>query len=595
MANPSRNQILTPLGVCIMPPPAHNASRTVQYADYIYEILDSAGVCYTRETLEQLPQRASQIGILLTIGESKLEDATAAALRDFVTAGGAWISVAGVCGLEDILGVSAKPAAYASFGGGLGNLGEGYLKSNSPDHPIFSHLEIPLHYFNGAPIALNGATKLATALDAHGRQTDRLLVTENTSGDGIAIAIAPDITGTVVMIQQGRGAITRDGIPAPDGTGPVCDEVLKSGDAGALDWLLDRQPVPGIDGLHAYLQPIADQWRELLLRMIFYVAHRQEIRVPVLWLYPRNQSAIAHISLDTDNNVPEHAEILFNTLEEKNCKATWCTIMPGLPQEFMFKIHEAGHELAMHYDAMTEGLNWGQDQFTSQWRSLVELFGGRAPVTNKNHYLRWEGDTDIWEWCEAHQIQLDQSKGASKTGEAGFNFGTCRPYFPVAFRGRMFDVLELPTYTQDLEIFVPKTFLQPLMKPVIKHHGILHLLFHPAHTHKPATNQALREAIDAGRDAGLEWWTAAQINSWERARRTAAWSNYSLTDTGAAVTLSVDAEMSDATILWIGAPANGQPKTGDPNYRWGFEATAEVVNLTAGSAHSTQNSAAATH
>src|SRR5688500_20191428 len=78
------------------------------------------------------------------------------------------------------------------------------------------------------------------------------------------------------------------------------------------------------------------------------------------------------------------------------------------------------------------------------------MFGGEKPVTNKNHYLRWENDTDIWDWCAKHGIGLDQSKGASKTGEAGFNFGTCHTYFPARFDGSVIDVLELPTPTQDL-------------------------------------------------------------------------------------------------------------------------------------------------
>jgi hypothetical protein len=585
MAENSRNQILSPVGVCILPPPAHNASRTVQYGEYIYEIMDAAGLCYTKETAGELPARLSGLGVLLTIGESKLADETSAALREWVKGGGTWISVAGVCGLDDVLGVQALPAAYAAFGGGLGTLGEGYLKVEAAGHPVLGHLEIPLHYFNGAPLAAVGAKVLARGLDAHGRGTERPVVTENVFGEGLAVCIAPDITGSVVLIQQGRGGVTRDGVPAPDGTAPVCDEVLKSGDGGVLDWLLDREPVPGVEGLSAFLQPIADQWRELLLRAIFYGAHRRGVRVPVLWLYPRNLGAIAHISLDTDNNDPDHAELLFDALEEKGVKATWCTIMPGLPQDFMFKIHEAGHELAMHYDAMTDGLHWGADQFTSQWRYLVELFGGRAPVTNKNHYLRWEGDTDIWTWCEAHGIQIDQSKGASKTGEAGFNFGTCRPYFPVGFRGEKLDVLELPTYTQDLEVFIPKAFLPALMKPVIKHHGVLHLLFHPAHTHKPATNQALREAADAGRAAGLEWWTAAQINQWERARRTVKWTDYAASGEAAEVTVGADAELPEATILWMGAPVSNASDGNDQDARWGFEATVEVINLSGGATH----------
>ncbi|MCW3098098.1 MAG: hypothetical protein JWL77_3716, partial [Chthonomonadaceae bacterium] len=94
-------------------------------------------------------------------------------------------------------------------------------------------------------------------------------------------------------------------------------------------------------------------------------------------------------------------------------------------------IQNAGHELAMHYDAMSDGLPWCRDQFTRQFHALETLFRGQRPVSNKNHYLRWEGDTELFTWCEEHGIQLDQTKGASKTGEAGFNFGTCHPFFPV--------------------------------------------------------------------------------------------------------------------------------------------------------------------
>ncbi len=575
--NNSHNDILSPVGVCVLPRPNKNGSRTVSYPDYIYEILDAAGLFYTRESLETLPERLGNIGVLVTVGEASLTDDTAAALTQWVHDGGAWISVAGVCGLGALLGVEAEAAAFTSFGGGMGTLGEGYLKVNNSDHPVLNHLEIPLHYFNGAPLRATDALVLAHSLNAHGQETERPVLSEKINENGIAICIAVDITGSVVAIQQGRGAVSRDGFPAPDGTAPVCDEVLKSGDGGALDWLLDRQPVPGLPGLNAFLQPIADQWRELLLRAIFYSAHRQGVDIPVLWLYPNNLPAIAHISLDTDGNDPDQAELLFDTLERQNVKATWCTIMPGLPQPFMLKIHEAGHELAMHYDAMTDGLHWGADQFSLQWRGLVDLFDGRQPVTNKNHYLRWEGDVELWRWCEAHQIELDQSKGASKTGEAGFNFGTCRPYYPVDFQGNLINVLELPTFTQDLEIFVPKVFADALIKPVMKHHGILHLLFHPAHTHKPATNLALVEVTDKGRSLGLEWWTAAAINAWERARRTAKWSEYKSGKDGAAANVHISAEsaLENAAVLWMKGPAS----PGSTGARWGFEASAEIMNL----------------
>src|SRR5207253_7712026 len=58
---------------------------------------------------------------------------------------------------------------------------------------------------------------------------------------------------------------------------------------------------------------------------------------------------------------------------------------------FCLKKKDAGHELATHYDAMSEGTVWSESAFDEQWRQLVAMFGDQ-PVTNKNHYTRWEGD-----------------------------------------------------------------------------------------------------------------------------------------------------------------------------------------------------------
>src|SRR5262249_11472801 len=159
-------------------------------------------------------------------------------------------------------------------------------------------------------------------------------VTGNATGDGYCLLIAPDVTGTIVRIQQGI-AIACDGISAPDGTAPVGDEVLKSDDGGILDWHFDRQPVPGVPGLSGFLEPIADLWREVLLRAIFYLASRQQITLPLLWLYPRDLPAVAHLSHDTDGNDTERAGFLLETLREADVHSTWCTILPGYPPETM--------------------------------------------------------------------------------------------------------------------------------------------------------------------------------------------------------------------------------------------------------------------
>lgn len=569
------SSLSAPLGLCILPAPRPNAARTVTYPRYITEILDHAGLCYVEIGVDALGEALSGLRLLLTVGDASLPDTLVTQLHAWVESGGRWIAVGGAADLYDLFGVTLEPPAYAGFGGGAGTLGEGYLAPKVKS-PAFTHLAFPLHFYNGAPVHTTTATVLAAVLDAHQRPTPRAAVTERTVGKGRCLLVAPDIPGTVVRIQQGAGVL-RDGVSAPDGTAPVADEVLKSSDGVVLDWIFDREPVPDVPGLQAFTQPIADQWRELLLRLIFAQALDAQIALPLLWLYPDNRPGLAHLSHDTDGNVPELGEQLLDVVNRAGIQSTWCVIMPGYSREFIAQIAAGGHELAMHYDSMSEGCPWSRTLFHEQWKGLVDLFGGHKPASNKNHYLRWEGDVDLFHWCIDHGIQLDQSKGASKTGEAGFNFGTCHPYFPVDFAGKVLDVLELPTPTQDLEIFAPTALLQPLLAATIAHHGILHLLFHPAHIAKPGVADAIFLAVQQTQAAGIAWWTAAQINAWERARRTVTWSDYTTTGDDARVTLTADAALPGATILWLGA---GE----DTTTRWGFPFHAATLDLTPGSA-----------
>src|SRR5579871_5460731 len=496
-----------PLGVCVLPEPEPNRARTVSYPHYIHEILGHAGVCYETVETGDLAERLPRLRLLLTVGETELPEATRTTLRDWVDAGGGWISVGGLCGLEDLLGARAEPPAYQGWATGSGTLGEGYLQPVTDSHSISGFLPFPLHFFNGVPVQAAEASVLAGVRDAHQRPTGRHAVLENRVGQGRCVLIAPDVTGTVVRIQQGI-AVTRDGISAPDGSAPVADGVLKSGDGGVLDWLFDRQPVPGAPGLYAFLEPIADHWRALLLRAIFTLARDLDVALPLLWFYPRNLPALGHLSHDTDNNNPERAMRLLAALKAAQVRSTWCVILPGYERRRIEAIRAAGHELALHYDAMAA--DWSEAEFERQGRHLRALFAPEVPVTNKNHYLRWEGDVAFFDWCDRHKILLDQSKGASKTGEAGFNFGTCHPYFPVAPDGTPHDVLELPTPTQDLGVFAPSALLEPLLAAALRHHGVLHLLFHPAHIFKPGVAEALRQAVTQAQS--MAWWTAAEIN-----------------------------------------------------------------------------------
>jgi hypothetical protein len=570
----------SPLGVCVFPAPGDNAARTVSYPDYLHEILAHAGVCYTPVPVAELPERLPALRLLLTVGEYALPENTREALRAWVEAGGAWLSVAGTCGLEALFGARVEPPTYSGWTSGQGTLGEGYLIARPPAPPLLQAQPIPLHFFNGLPMQADGGTVLADVLDAHQRPTSRAAILDNRAGQGRCLLLAPDIPGTVVSIQQGI-AVTRDGVPAPDGTAPLADNVLKSGDGGVLDWIFDRQPVPGTPGLSAFLHPIADQWRGLLLRALFALAEAQEIALPLLWFYPRNLPALGHLSHDTDINDPGHAAALLAALKQADARSTWCVILPGYDKALLAAIRAAGGELATHYDALEHP--WSEAEFDRQWRQLCALFAPEVPVSNKNHYLRWEGDTEFFDWCAQRGIRLDQSKGASKSGEAGFNFGTCHLFFPVGWDGRLRDVLELPTPTQDLNVFAPDTLLEPLLQAALRHYGILHLLFHPAHMVKEPVVQAFLTAVARGKESGLEWWTARELDAWERARRRAHWSDYGSENGGAQVTLQLGESLPGATVLWLSpnprpVTVNGRAQSAQTVERWGFRFQSVVLD-----------------
>lgn len=568
------SEVASPLGLCVLPEPAPNCARTVSYPQAMRAELAHLGIPYTEADHAGLSRLLGSISVLLTVGDAPIAAASEELLR-WVESGGVWVSLGGVCGLPEMFGVEVERPAFGSWGGGVGTLGEGYL-APAGEHVLTGHLRIPLHFFNGIPVRpREGARVLATALDAHQHgSSGRAALVEAVHGGGRCLLIAPDLTGAVVRIRQGI-AVTRDGVPAPDGTAPICDEVLKSGDGGVLDWVFDRVPVPDAPGLRAFLEPIADQWAELIARAVLWGASHAGARLPLLWLYPRERPAMAVLSHDSDGNDPAKADVMLRVLSETGVRSTWCLMTPGYPGSVISAVRDAGHELAMHYDAVSDGTAFSPQDFARQHRGVCELIGGR-PVTNKNHYLRWEGDTEFHQWCSEHGVRVDQSKGASKTGEAGFNFGTCHLHRPLQRDGRVVDVFEMPTPTQDLVVFAPPALGKALTESVRRAHGILHLLFHPAHIETAGVADAMRAAISGAREAGMEWWTSSEAAAWEEARLACEWDDYRAEPDGVRVTLRCPTGIADATVLW------SDPE--GPVARWGFKFVSERVTVGAGEA-----------
>ncbi len=575
-----------PLVVCLAEEPARNVGRVSAFHSYLIEILEHAGFCFTVSSPQELPAALPEAAILVTCGEASPSAEVRDALRSWVVTGGHWLSIAGLWGLQDLFGVRPRTfVTECSFAAGAVSMGEGYLECGEESHAITAGLDGPLHFFNGLAVEEDGCRVLASALDAHRRRASGPAVTERRAGTGRCLLIAPDLTGTVVRIQQGV-AITRDGVPAPDGSAPLTDGVLKSDDGLVLDWDFDRDDIPGAPGHRAFLRPAADLWKDLLLRAILDCADAQRVALPVLWYHPGGREAVAHMSNDTDLGDPACAEEMLRTLKEADIRSTWCNILPAYPPHILEAIRQTGHESAMHYDAISEGCGWGRKEFERQFREISRALGA-SPVSNKNHFLRWEGDTEFFEWLEEAGILLDQSKGASKTGAAGFGFGTCHPYRPVAPDGRILDVLELPTPTQDLVVFAPEALVDALIPRVRAVHGVLHLLFHPAQIRKEQVRRALVAAVEKARAAGLEWFTAAEIATWERARRQLRWGRFLRTGDCASVEVCAGEPLTGAALMWL-APAGGEAvvegahSEGFVAERWGRRFAACVTDLEPG-------------
>jgi len=561
----------SPLGVCVLPERGINLARTVTYPNYVFEVLEHAGVFHQPLELNELAGGAlDRIRILVTVGDGELPPWVGAKLKAWLAEGGAWLSVAGTCGMDELLGATRVEPQTWAWAGGVRSLGEGYLVPMELKHPALKGVRRPVHLFGGATVAAKGANVLARVDDKHGRATDRPGLLEHSFGRGRTMLLAVNLTGTIVRIQQGVG-VTRDGVPSSDGSASCDDLILKADDGAVLDWDFDREAVAGAPNFQAFVEPVADVWKEIFLRCIFHLAREQGVALAVLWLYPRGLPALAHMSHDTDFNEPEKAEQLLGLLEEAGIKTTWCVIVPGYERVLIEKIKSAGHELAMHYDGISEGKPWSKEEFAKQCRELKEIFG-QQPVTNKNHLARWEGDCEFWEWCVREGIQLDQSKAASKTGESGFNFGTCHPYFPVLYNGTEIDCLELCTPIWDLHVFAPPEVFEALLESVKRHHGILHQLFHPYHTPKLEVGKALLAVARRAREEGMEWWTARQINRWERARRRV---RVESCDAREVVLRGGDETLEDATVLFL------QPDGGDFE-AWGFGFASAVRTIRSG-------------
>lgn len=471
---------------------------------YIREILAHAGIPFDEIVRPLDKQSLSDRGLVVLPWHLALDDPERSVISDFVKGGGALVGLGGTSGLDDLFGVADR-----------GAMDDGYLQIVESAHPVVNGFASSLHCFGGRRIKATEGQVICKVVGASDG------VVAHRPGKGLTVAVGPDIVGTIVRIQQGHEIAPAEG--------PTRIDVIKG---LALDVDRDRSPIDEEEGL-AFLEPIGDELRGLIIRSILYACSEQDIRMPILWYWPDNQTAIVHMSHDSDGGDEDLGWSLLRLTQEVGIRTTWCIMAGHYQSEFYKDVLNYGSEVALHYDAQSyqtasddakpgmSHLKWGYDELVAQLDTVTRS-AGRLVSSNKNHTLRWQGRLEFFRWCEQAGISVEQSKGPNTPYTNGFPFGGSHPWFPIEDgdeAGRMIDVLEVNLTVQDIHRRCSINLATQFAERVHRHYGIGHYLFHPAHVWEPAVRAGLRAIVGFTRDLQMPWWTAARIGDWERSRR----------------------------------------------------------------------------
>jgi hypothetical protein len=456
-------------------------SSTGRHTSYLAELLEQERLAFT--LLSDLPAIGDFDLVLRAGGSGKLDQVD----LDYLSAGG-------------------KILAFALDAGPSGNakqFGRGHAAARGK----------PLRFFEGRQLH-EASLERGSATAA---ESSAPLVQEVSVGRGKLIHLTVDVPDTIVRLQQGRGLATSDRPSAPDGSAQTEDGILKADDTTTLDWIEDRATTS--TGQPYFSLAHADRWRQWLVdEIVSAVAPRALVR-PASW--PHGAPAVLHLSLDSDDNEAEHAETVLDLLDELDIKATWCELDGGYGPQMQRRVHEAGHDVGLHYNARKEeGGVWSEAAFATQ----LARHNAGAPVpavSNKNHYTRFEGWDELFAWCDAGGIRLDGTRGPSKMGNRGFLYGTCFPFRPARYQPGtgQHRVYELCFQSADID-FEPKAWgdssiIGALVDEVVAVGGCLHLLNHQRWLHKMApVRSALKLALATARSRGMMTMTGREIADW---------------------------------------------------------------------------------
>lgn len=476
---------------------------------WIGELLAHAGVPFewldqTRQVLEQ----GLDIVIAALPGDEKDDLET---LLRYAARGGVVVTYGGINGLARKLGFRRAGRTGPGYAALTPELGE----------------ERQLRFLASEPWIARGDTQpaayeaIGSIAPEPGEQSSLPMLLRIPVERGCILRWSIDIIATIVGLQQGTAPLFEDGAPAADGSAGLDDGMLKAEDSLTLDWRLDRAHTDA--GVPYFAYPYADWWKETLVGQLLRCAVSLGRTLPFLSYWPDGVDSVAMISHDSDRNHDEDAETTLRELAASGVVSTWCMMKPGYSAYMYDRIRDAGHELALHFNSnRNEGGNWSEAEFRRQCDWLRQTVESET-ISNKNHFTRFEGWGELYRWCEACGVASDQTRGPSKRGSVGFPFGTCQPYFPIAWadeRNRMYDVLEIGFLTQDFGAMTDFSAAEPLLRQVARVHGVAHVLFHQGRIHSdPAVKESFRRFVQLAKAEGFVFWTGKQINDWERRRR----------------------------------------------------------------------------
>jgi hypothetical protein len=475
---------------------------------YAGEVLSHAGIPF--EWIDELHQILENKYDLILIAAAPSHEAANDTIWRYVERGGIVVTFAGLNGLARKLGFAGtKPltAGYAHLPEGMGDTR-------------------PLRFLSASSWVKQKETTAAckewgTIANVPIGISAGPLLQQFTIGLGTIERWSVDVMATIVGLQQGTGPILEDGTPAADGTGNLNDGLLKAEDSLELNWEYDRKTTE--TGMSYFAHPYADLWREAVVSHILRRMVEKQKTVPFSDYWPEGVDRVAMISHDSDRNFDEDAVTTLQTLASAGIHSTWCMMKPGYSAWLYERIEGEGHELALHFNSnINEGGRWDHEDFNRQFVWLRDTVQGKV-ISNKNHFTRFEGWGELFQWCEACGIESDQTRGPSKSGAAGFLFGTCQPYYPMAWSNeanRLYDVLEVGFLTQDIPQFTDVSVIVPFLEEVEKVRGVAHFLYHQGRIHSSQeVREALLQMVHIARERGFTFWTGGQINNWERQRR----------------------------------------------------------------------------